>query len=374
MTMTRRPALPILLGLALVLGACGKKGPLLPPVSRVPQAPDNIRIYQQGAQLMIEWTNPQSYVDGTPLGPVAETEIWVWEPPAGEEAAATPPSEREMSKRGRLEKRLSAEDMESQKRPESAAAEVPVYRYVRPLDEGEIGTPAKAYALRARDQRRRPSQFSKPAAFEARVLPLPPRKPAAKVFEDQVEITWQAPESYIDGKKPVKVSGYNVYKMDDAGVWRRLTDKPGTTLQYKDGPPVFGRPVRYIVRAVLSVPQVPQRFLESGDSEILELTPEDVFPPAAPEGLTSVSGRGFISISWLPNREKDLKGYRVWRRAEKETDFRLLTSDPIPQAVFMDEEVKPGRAYVYAVAAVDIAGNTSPRTELALESDKDAPL
>ena len=92
MIMTRRPALPILLGLALVLGACGKKGPLLPPVSRVPQAPENIRIYQQGAQLMIEWTNPQSYVDGNPLGPVEEMEIWVWEPSAGEETASAPPS------------------------------------------------------------------------------------------------------------------------------------------------------------------------------------------------------------------------------------------------------------------------------------------
>lgn len=373
MIMTRRPALPILLGLALVLGACGKKGPLLPPVSRVPQAPENIRIYQQGAQLMIEWTNPQSYVDGNPLGPVEEMEIWIWEPSAGEETASTPPSPREMSKRGRLEIRLSAEDMDNLKRSESAGDEVPVYRYVRPLGEEEIGTPAKAYALRARDQRRRPSAFSKPAAFEARILPLPPRKPAAKVFEDRVEITWQVPESDIDGKKPVPGLGYNVYKMDEAGVWRSLTDKPGTARQYIDGPPVFGRPVRYIVRAVLSVPQAPQRFLESADSEILELTPEDVFPPAAPEGLTSVSGRGFISISWLPNREKDLKGYKVWRKAEKEADFRLFTPEPIPQAVFMDEDVKPGRAYVYAVAAVDNAGNTSPRTELAVESDRDAP-
>jgi predicted small lipoprotein YifL len=373
MIMMRRPVLPILLGLALVLAACGKKGPLLPPVSRVPQAPENIRIYQQGGQLMIEWTNPQSYVDGNPLGPVVEMEIWVWEPPAGEKAASDPPSPREMSKRGRLEKRLSAEDMENLKRPESPGQEAPVYRYVRPLGEGEIGAPAKSYALRARDQRRRPSAFSKPLPFEARDLPLPPRKPAAKVFEDRVEITWQVSESTIGGKKPIKASGYNVYKMDEAGVWRCLTDKPASALQYSDGPPVFGRSVRYIVRAVLSVPQVPQRFLESDDSEILELTPEDAFPPAAPEGLTSVSGRGFISISWLPNREKDLKGYWVWRRAAKETDFRLLTSDPIPQAVFMDEEVKPGRAYVYAVAAVDNAGNTSLRTELTVESDKDGP-
>lgn len=373
MIISRRFAVPTLLVLVLVAAACGKKGPLLPPVSRVPQVPENIRVLQQGEHLMIEWTNPRSYVDGTPLGLVEEMEIWVWEAPAGEEKSASPPSAGEMAKRGRLEKRLPAVEMEGLKRPETAGDEVPVYRYVRPLGEGEIGSPAKAYALRARDPRKRPSAFSAPAAFEARVLPLPPRKPAGKVFEDRVEIEWQVPESNIDGKKPAGVSGYNVYKSGDDGAWRRLTDKPGSTLRYTDGPPVFGRPVRYIVRAVLSVPQVPQRFLESADSPVLEITPEDVFPPAAPEGLTSVSGRGFISISWQPNREKDLKGYKVWRKAAGESDFRPLAAEPVPQAVFMDEDVKPGRTYVYAVAAVDIAGNMGPRTDMAVESQKDAP-
>lgn len=371
MVICRRLALLTLAVLAF--SACGKKGPLLPPVSRVPQVPENIRVYQQGGRLLIEWTNPQGYVDGSSLGPVLETEIWVWEAPAGDEKTPAPPTAREMARQGRLEKRLPAAKMEELRRTGSATDEAPVYRYARPLDEEEIEGAVKAYALRARDQRKRPSTFSSPAVFEARALPLPPRKPVAEVFEDRIEIQWQAPESDMAGKKPAGISGYNVYKMDDGGVWRRLTDTPGRARSFSDTSFVFGRPARYIVRAVLSVPKSPQRFLESDDSPVLEVTPKDTFPPAAPEGLTSVSGRGFVSISWQPNREKDLDGYRVWRKAKGEADFSPLTPEPIPQVVFTDEKIEPGRTYTYAVAAVDHAGNTSPKAEISVESHRDAP-
>ncbi|MCK7579395.1 MAG: hypothetical protein MZV65_29175 [Chromatiales bacterium] len=41
--------------------ACGKKGPLRPPLRLVPQTAEGLRAFQRGARIVLEWTQPDAY-------------------------------------------------------------------------------------------------------------------------------------------------------------------------------------------------------------------------------------------------------------------------------------------------------------------------
>ena len=87
----------------------------------------------------------------------------------------------------------------------------------------------------------------------------------------------------------------------------------------------------------------------------------DTFPPRPPTGLQGVASEGAISLIWDANSEPDLAGYLVLRGETAET-LTAITKEPIAVPNFEDS-VEPGRRYVYAVEAVDKAGNASRPSE-----------
>ena len=84
----------------------------------------------------------------------------------------------------------------------------------------------------------------------------------------------------------------------------------------------------------------------------------DTFAPAVPKDLKAISSEGAINLIWEPNTEKDLAGYIVLRGVEPAETLLPITAAPIVEPSFRDG-VTPGVAYVYAVRAVDKAGNAS---------------
>jgi hypothetical protein len=89
------------------------------------------------------------------------------------------------------------------------------------------------------------------------------------------------------------------------------------------------------------------------------ITAVDTFPPAPPAGLAAVAAQGLISLIWEPSGEVDLTGYVVLRGAVGDATLQPLTAMPVNEARFVDQTVTPGQRYVYAVVAVDTAGNRS---------------
>jgi hypothetical protein len=86
----------------------------------------------------------------------------------------------------------------------------------------------------------------------------------------------------------------------------------------------------------------------------------DFATPAAPTGLVATPSVGFIDLSWNPNTESDLEGYRVFRSESAAGPFDTpLTEITPPFNFFRDSTVTPGTPYFYHVAAFDIDGNQS---------------
>src|SRR6185436_12577141 len=99
-----------------------------------------------------------------------------------------------------------------------------------------------------------------------------------------ITISWQPPAANIDNSTPVNLLGYNVYRTDESqtesGI-QPLNPKPITATEYADKSFQFGTTYRYVVRAVSLGTGGAE--VESLNSNAVEILPQDVFAPAAPE-------------------------------------------------------------------------------------------
>ncbi len=372
--------------------ACGKKGPLLPPLVRAPQKAEGVAVAQSGAKILITWKNPLRYTDGTDLVSAPAVEIWVLEqpkavaPPAAVSPGVPAPekgtpggkpkpdrpgprtkvSAKDFGSKAKLAVTLAGDRMAEYLTDKGNAAGGFTYAY--PLSGKKPGDTALLFSLRIKDSRGRASEFSEPAAIEPGIVPLPPDGLEAATVEEGVALSWKAPAANIDGTAPAAVSGYRIFRRVKDGPPVLANEKPVKELRYVDHKAEMGVPLSYVVRAA-TAEAGPLR--ESEDSAPVEIVARDTFPPAPPKGTMPVVGRGFIALSWEANTEKDLAGYRIRRREEGAGESVLLTAGPIIENAFQDTTVAPGRRYQYLLTAVDGAGNESRPTEITVESLKD---
>jgi subtilase family serine protease/flagellar hook assembly protein FlgD len=107
-------------------------------------------------------------------------------------------------------------------------------------------------------------------------------------------------------------------------------------------------------------------------SAVVRTVTVDRTPPVAPEGLAAIVERtddpdAEVRLSWNPNQEPDLAGYRAYRD-DVEIAGRMLTD-----VAYRDVD-RPEGVYRYTVEAADRAGNVSPRATLRVPVDLTPPL
>ncbi len=83
----------------------------------------------------------------------------------------------------------------------------------------------------------------------------------------------------------------------------------------------------------------------------------DSAPPAVPTGLVAFSSRAYVRLTWDANTtDTDFGGFRVYRVSGEQST--LLSATLFTSPAFLDLDPVAG-CIVYAVAAVDVAGNES---------------
>ncbi len=386
--MMKRSYLNGLVILLVLFWSCGRKGPVLPPLQKIPKSVEGASLVQVGLEFRLRWQIPTGYVDGSPMESLSAIELWIFEQdipgkPEGEEgkedaeqvekegvvediAEEAPPPEppfvpagpERMISEARLLEEISPDRFaEFQTDPEGSPLE---FSYVYSVERAQIGASHYGFALKVRDARGRFSDFSPWVTAGPLNVTVPVRGLKAELSRNRATITWREPARHLDGSEPAVVAGYNVYRAVGEAEPTRVNSSLLTEPKFEDRAVQYGSTYRYLIRAVTgeSAP-----FAESADSKPLEVEVKDTFAPSSPKGLIAITGEDFISLSWDRSRESDLASYRVWRRPAGTEEYTLLTPEGIQDNSFTDTGARKNVRYEYSVTAMDQNGNESGRSK-----------
>lgn len=404
----------LLVALCAAGAACGKKGPPLPPLRRVPAAVGELAANRFADDVYVRFTVPTANVEGPGSANLSRVEVYAIttsEPLTAEDAESP-------AIRG-LATRLASERVRPPLPPvppTEAGQPAPPPPPLEPgLDQGapvvvhdvltgaalapvEIRTPLPAVPA-GDSEDRVPGPLVAPATAPALkryyfavgvtpsgrfgaiaapvAVPLGPTTSAPASVDVQYDekaftVAWKpSPDARLtaaaepaDGLLPSRPivappapTKYDVYAADGAesgatAAPTPLNPAPLATAELVVPGVAFGRERCFVVRPVDVVDGLVVRGPASAPACV---TPVDTFAPAPPRNLQAVAGAGTISLIWEANSEPDLAGYIVLRGEAPGEPLTPLTPAPIQDPRFDDTTVQPGTRYVYAVVAVDNA-------------------
>lgn len=352
-----KAALAFTLCALLINIGCGKRQPPLPPVERVAQKTE-LSGFQRGNRIILSWRMPARNAAETSLLNIVRVDIYRLVETLN---SNTTLSEEEFASRSNIigTVPISETDFALQR-----------LSYADTLEFA--GQPVRLrYALRFSNASGQKAAFSNFLLLEpiARIA-APPQLLPVQIRQDEIQISWTPPESNVDGSKPVNILGYNIYRSNSAGETAKvLNESPLTVNNFSDKFFTFGTEYFYFVRAVsLGQEGVP---IESIESNVINVTPRDVFAPSAPSAITIAAAPNNLSLFFAVNPEKDIAGYRVYRSNDRnlpKSQWRLLTPELLTVNNFQDSAVEAGKTYFYFIQAVDNVGNVSEPSEIVTET------
>ncbi len=309
--------------LCAVLTGCGYMGEPLYPTANIPSPVQDLNAVQRGTKILVAFTIPPLTTDGLVLKQVGAIELR-----AGA-ASTTEGFDTEAWAAG-----ANPYAVASPGEPGVVRGEIPVANLVgRDVIVG----------VRVANLKGRYSSWSNLATVKV-VRPLDePAELTAELTRQGVALRWKAGNG----------ASWRVFRQAGGEKAASLLAKTGQP-EYLDEAIAFGATYRYFVQAE-------QGTAESELAGPVSIQPQKKFPPAAPTGLTAVTGTNTIELSWDRTTETDFKEYRVYR-AEGDGAFEMIgTGLAIPS--YSDAKTQAGRRYRYAVAAVDQEGNVSERSQ-----------
>jgi chitodextrinase len=337
--------------------SCGVPAEPQPRHPAIPEAVTDLTVRQRGDGGLLTFTAPARNLDGEKLANPPNMEILRgFAPPAAQSPASgslhvvyTLPGQ--LLDNYRVGERIEFQD---------------------PIAPEEIARHAGErvfYIVRGRVSKRAASEDSNAASFVAHPVPAPIEDVRATVIEAGVQLSWEPPATVSGGAPLTAVGGYRIYRAEAPSGTAQGAERQPPALagvspspNYLDAQIEWGKTYVYTVR---SVAQYVGEAIESGESRSVQVTPKDIFPPAAPLELAGVfvpatgASPAAVELSWAISPEPDAAGYYVYRAGEGEEKAQRVTPTLLPTPAFRDTSVTPGATYRYEVTAVDRSGNES---------------
>ena len=346
----------ILLALLLyssLLAGCGNVGPPLPPLIQIPVRVSDLTIQQFGKTAQLSWTLPKLNTDGSSATTVATVEIYRLvtdrnqpTPDSKAFAASTQPWKS-------IPKQILDTYTQGMKLSFSDTFEEFGVR--------EVFQRSLHYALKVVNKKKQDAGLSNIVSLNVIPLPVPPGNlRVISLGEQHTELAWDMPTLNNDGTPVNPPTLFNVYRgVDPQSPETRLNSDPLKEGRFKDESVELGKSYVYSVRPVV---ETPSGSVEGEDSQPLDVTNADTYPPKPPAEVTAISSGQGISLVWLPNTEADLAGYWV-HRSGPDKKFERLQDQLLTTASIIDKSVEKGQTYFYRVKAVDLKGNESEFSE-----------
>jgi hypothetical protein len=356
--------IPVLLG-SLILAvlfypACAKVGEPQPPVIYIPKPSVDLTCRQVADQMLLSVSLPSVNTNGTPVNNLKTVEVFRADVDLAQ--ATTPLNEGDFLKGGTRILSVSETEISKYKYGNKL-----VFTDLLPLYENAgLYSQARIYSVRFLNRKGQTAGFGNQASLVPVPVPPPPMLLPAVVTQAAIQLKWLPPTENIDGSKPARILGYNIYRsVDSQNVPDRpLNPQPLQGSEFDDHEFEFDKTYAYAVSVVASEKQP---FAESLPSKTLSVTPRDTFPPGAPQNLNAVAEDGGIVLLWTSPADSDVAGYRIYRSDTGSTTKTLLNADLIKTLSYRDATTQAERRYVYNVTAVDVHNNESAAATVAVD-------
>ncbi|MBZ5512128.1 MAG: hypothetical protein LAN70_13295 [Acidobacteriia bacterium] len=344
----------------LCLTACGTPGAPRPPSLELPHPVTDLAATRQGDKVTLIWTAPRETTDKQNIrhpGPVricrgVNTTAMVQCPQVAELPAVPA-----VAKGAKPEQRVYADTL--------------------PMDlQQQNLTGFATYALESLNARGRSAGLSNQVEVPLAPTLEPLGSVEANVTSDAVVLRWTG--YGVAARRSANLSfAYHVFRRAEGGgdvdLGPAMAEAPEINMARKqfafsDTNFEWEKTYFYRVVAITTVtrPGGTQVEVPGEPTPEAKVVTHDVFPPAAPAGLQAVaSGVGqppFVDLTWAPNTEADLAGYNVYRRQADQPPVKV-NNELVKAPAYRDREVTSGHQYFYAVTAVDLRGNESPRSD-----------
>ncbi len=297
----------------LFLTSCAKIAPPLPPIVRVPQSTQELRLIQTGPEVKLLFPLPSSDIKAVLIhkqcGPVLP-----W-------SAETAPLNR-----------VEVTDLKT----EMAG----VYAFVDTATRQNC-----RYAIRYVNDQKRISAFSNTRATASQPAPPPPTNVEVQAAADRLIVTWDPPQPGVAGQ-PAHVVGYLVNGGQMVSVPR-----------FEDRDFTWGTAKTYRVQ---SVGQADNPLVLSEASPEATITPVDTFGPPPPNEVVGLFSEGKAQLVWRPPDANDLKGYRVYRGVPPGQMEKI--ADLVTENGYVDQAPPAAPVIYYQVSSVDQKGNEGEKS------------
>ena len=335
-----RPTVALAAALVLALVGCGRKGDPLPPIVEVPQTTNDLAVYQQENQAILNWSYPQLTQAGHSLADLARVEVWRLEVPPGQEAAVTGPTADETRRqllltRGTVVARLEGESLREATRGAALVHGDPL------PPQAESASSTYWYAVRSRRRDGTPSALSNVVSWRPRPVPAVVVGLAAKPGADGITLSWPAEPG----------NAYLIERRAQAAAapWELIVPTGVAGAGFTDLTATQQQTWRYRVRAVADGVRGPA-------SAEIEIPYPDVYPPAPAESLLCLPEATLVRISWQASPEPGVH-YALFRRIGEGNWEQVLPFTTGTEHVDRDP---PAGELTYAVKTYDAETNEAP--------------
>jgi len=299
--------------LALLVAGCGKEAAPLPPLIRIPEAVKDLTVTQQGHSLVLTWTNPARNIDGSAATNLAHVEI------------------------RNEDKPVTTVNVATAGQPQSDAI---------PLDTALDRRRMFTLVVDTRQGKR--SQPSNVAAITPVEVPGKVSQLRAAVDQRRISLEWTRPVEH-----PEFADEYIVARTDMPAESQTVSDTRYQDTQYESG--------KVVTYQVTAARRVAGTTVPGVGAESVTVKVEDKTPPQVPSGLEIVQSDTGAYLTWNPNPETDLAGYRVFRSDRANGDSRPISDRVISTNALFDPTYRPDQ--YYRVSAVDEFGNESAMSD-----------
>ena len=336
-------------GIALFTG-CASPGPPLPPSLKLPQPPSDLTATRVGNQVVLRWTTPARTTDRQLVTGQVTAEI------CRETVAASAPAVAPARRSKRPAPCNVVARVQVSPGPSVAADPLPTAM--------TTGTPGAALAYRVQlvNAAGRMAGQSSVAYAATGAAPEAVTGLRATSTKPGVVLEWTHATQPGDSVELDRVLQSPAPKSGEQAESRFSARDTGGAI---DRTAEAGKTYRYTVQRMRQTPFHGKTLeIRSEPSAPVDLAVLSVFPPEVPAGLIAAPaytelGKPAVDLSWEPNVETRVAGYKVYRRAADEP-WRLLTQSPVAVAAYRDADVTAGGRYTYRVRAINDSGMESP--------------